>query len=79
MLGRAAIGALTLGAAGAVVGAVTAKKESTSTVDSSHIGSFIVKIGIKSLEEPTITLRFGNDKSKAEEVYALIQAIIAMK
>lgn len=79
LLGRAAIGALTFGAAGAVVGAVTANKESTSTVDSSHIGSFIVKIGIKSLEEPTITLRFGNDKSKAEEVYALIQAIIAMK
>ena len=79
MLGRAAIGALTLGAAGAVVGAVTAKKESTSTVDSSHIGAFIVKIGIKSIEEPAITLRFGNDKSKAEEVNALIQAIIAMK
>lgn len=79
MLGRAAIGALTFGAAGAVVGAVTANKESTSTIDSSHIGSFIVKIGIKSIEEPTITLRFGNDKSKAEEVYAMIQAIIAMK
>lgn len=79
MLGRAAIGALTLGAAGAVVGAVTANKESTSTVDSSHIGAFIVKIGIKSIEEPAITLRFGNDKSKAEEVNALIQAIIAMK
>lgn len=79
MLGRAALGALTFGAAGAVVGAVTANKESTSTVDSSHIGSFIVTIGIKSIEEPTITLRFGSDKSKAEEVYALIQAIIAMK
>ena len=79
MLGRAALGALTFGAAGAVVGAVTANKESTSTVDSSHIGSFIVKIGIKSIEEPTITLLFGSDKSKAEEVYALMQAIIAMK
>lgn len=79
MLGRAAVGALTLGVAGAVVGAVTAKKESTSKFDANYEGSYIVKIGIKKIEEPTITLRFGSDKSKAEEVYALMQAIIAMK
>ena len=79
MLGRAAVGALTFGVAGAVVGAVTAKKESTSTISPNHFGSYIVKIGIKSIEEPVLTLEFGNDKSKAEEVYALMQAIIAMK
>lgn len=79
MLGRAAVGALTLGVAGAVVGAVTAKKESTSKLNANYEGSYVVKIGIKSIEEPTITLRFGSNKSKAEEVYALMQAIIAMK
>ena len=79
MLGRAAVGALTFGVAGAVVGAVTAKKESASTITPTHSGSYIVKIGIKSVKEPTVTLDFGNDKSKAEEVYALMQAIIAMK
>lgn len=79
MLGRAAVGALTLGVAGAVVGAVTAKKESSSKLDAKYEGSYIVKIGIKSIEEPTITLRFGSNKSKAEEVYALMHAIIAMK
>ena len=80
MLGRAAIGALTLGVAGAVVGAVTAKKETISTKsDTSHLESYIVKIGIRSIKEPSITLKYGNNKAKAEETYALIQAIIAMK
>lgn len=79
MLGRAAVGALTFGVAGAIVGAVTAKKESASTITPTHSGSYIVKIGIKSVKEPTVTLDFGNDKSKAEEVHALMQAIIAMK
>lgn len=80
MLGRAAVGGLTLGVAGAVVGAMTAKTESTSsTASSDYIASYIVKIGVKSIEKPTLTLKYGSDKSKAEEVYALIQAIIAMK
>jgi hypothetical protein len=80
MLGRAAVGGLTLGVAGAVVGAMTAKTESTSsTANSDYIASYIVKIGVKSIEKPTMTLKYGNDKSKAEEVYALMQAIIAMK
>lgn len=79
MLGRATVGALTFGVAGAVIGAVTAKKESTSTISPNHSSSYIVKIGIKSIEEPVLALEFGNDKSKAEEVYALMQAIIAMK
>lgn len=79
MLGRAAIGGLTLGVAGAVVGAMTAKTESFSNEDFYYIGSYVVKIGLKSIEEPILTLKYGSDKSKAEEVYALMQAIIAMK
>lgn len=79
MLGRAAVGGLTLGVAGAVVGAMTAKTESTSNEDTSYISSYVVKIGIKSIEKPTMILKYGSDKSKAEEVYALMQAIIAMK
>ena len=79
MLARAAVGALTLGVAGAVVGAVTAEKESSSKLDANYEGSYVIKIGIKSIEEPTINLRFGSNKSKAEEVYSLMQAIIAMK
>ena len=72
MLGRAAVGGLTLGVAGAVVGAMTAKTESTSNEDTSYISSYVVKIGI-------MILKYGSDKAKAEEVYALMQAIIAMK
>ena len=80
MLGRAAVGGLTLGVAGAVVGALTAKTESTSsTANSDHLASYVIKIGVNSIEKPTMALKYGNDKSKAEEVYALMQAIIAMK
>jgi len=80
MLGRAVIGGLTLGVAGAVVGAMTAKKETTSSqIEEVKNGNYIVKIGLRSIEKPTMTLKYGNDKSKAEEVYALMQAIIAMK
>ena len=80
MLGRAAVGGLTLGVAGAVVGAMTAKTESTSsTSNPDYFASYIVKIGVKSIEKPTMSLKYGSDKSKAEEVYALMQAIIAMK
>ena len=79
MLGRAAVGALTFGVAGAVVGAVTAEKESTTNEPPIYMGSYIVKVGVKSIKEPMLVLKFSSDKSKAEEVYALIQAIIAMK
>lgn len=80
MLGRAVIGGLTFGVAGAVAGAVTAKKETTSsTSNSNYPASFIVKIGVKSIENPTITLKMYRDKEKADSIYALMQAIIAMK
>lgn len=79
MIGRAAVGALTFGVAGAVVGAVTAKKESTNTITPTQPGLYVVKIGLKSVKNPVLTLEFGSDKHKAEEVYALMQAIIAMK
>ena len=80
LLGRAAVGGLTLGVAGAVVGAITAKTESKSTIDGEiYTPSYIVKLGIKSIENPTLTLKYGNDKNGAENVYAVIQAIIAMK
>ena len=80
MLGRAVIGGLTFGVAGAVAGAVTAKKETTSsTSNSNYPASYIVKIGVKSIENPTITLKLYRDKEKADSIYALMQAIIAMK
>jgi len=79
MLGRAAVGGLVFGVAGAVVGAATAKKETKTTNTQTRPSSYFVNIGLKSIETPLLTLKFGRDKTKAEEVYALIQAIIAMK
>ena len=80
MLGRAVIGGLTLGVAGAVVGAMTATKETQSSAANSDYAPFyIVKIGVKSIENPVITLHFYRDKEQAETLYAVMQTIIAMK
>lgn len=80
MLGRAVIGGLTLGVVGAVAGAMTAKTETTNSTDNKDYSpSYIIKIGVKSIDNPTITLKLYRDKEMAEEIYALIQAIIAMK
>ena len=80
MLGRAAIGGLTLGVAGAVVGAITATKETqSSAANADYIPSYAVKIGVKSIENPIITLHFYRDKEQAETLYAVMQTILAMK
>lgn len=78
MLGRAALGGLTLGAAGAVVGALTAKKE-TDSKDDVYKASYVVKIGIKSLKNPSVILHFDDNAGVAEETYSLVQAVLAMK
>ena len=80
MLGRAAIGGLTLGVAGAVVGAITATKETqSSAANADYVPSYVVKIGVKSIENPIITLHLYRDKELAETLYAVMQTIIAMK
>lgn len=80
MLGRAAIGGLTLGVAGAVVGAITATKETqSSAANTDYVPSYVVKIGVKSIEKPIITLHLYRDKEQAETLYAVMQTIIAMK
>lgn len=80
MLGRAAIGGLTLGVAGAVVGAITATKETqSSAANADYVPSYVVKIGVKSIEKPIITLHLYRDKEQAEALYAVMQTIIAMK
>lgn len=80
MVGRAVVGGLTLGVAGAVVGALTASKETSSeTTDTNHFGMYDIKINVKSITNPTLVLNLYNKKDLAEEIYSLLQAIIAMK
>lgn len=80
MLGRAAIGGLTLGVAGAVVGAITATKETqNSAAHADFVPSYVVKICVKSIENPIINLHLYTDKEKADTLYAVMQTIIAMK
>ena len=80
MVGRAVVGGLTLGVAGAVVGALTASKETSSeTIVPNHVGMYDIKINVKSITNPTIVLNLYNRKDLAEEIYNLLQAIIAMK
>lgn len=80
MLGRAAVGGLTLGVAGAVVGALTASKETSSeTSYAPHVGQYDIKINVKSIINPNLVIHLYNRKELAEEIYSLLQAIIAMK
>ena len=79
LIGRAAVGALTFGVAGAMVGAVTASSETKSHSTTKYTPSYIVKVGLRSIERPIISFEFASNVKKADEVYALIQAIIAMK
>lgn len=58
-LGRAAVGALAFGGVGAIVGAVTGKKQSTSFVDSMEI-----KITMNDIENPVAYINLINTKVK---------------
>ena len=62
-LGRAAVGALTFGGAGAIVGAVTGKKHSTSIVESMQ-----VKILMSDIDNPVLFIDLISSKTKRTSI-----------
>lgn len=62
-LGRAAVGALTFGGAGAIVGAITGKKHSTSIIDSLQ-----VKILMADIETPVLFIDLISSKTKRTSI-----------
>lgn len=82
LLGRSAAGAVLGGGVGAVIGASSASKNTTTIStqkDDTIIHNYSLSINVKSLENPLIRINLGNSTKKAEEVNAIFAYIIASK
>jgi hypothetical protein len=77
-LGRAVVGAALGGVAGAVIGGATAKQktEYQQGIDKT-IHDYTVNINVNRLSEPLVKLHIGENEDIANEVAALINAIVA--
>lgn len=82
LLGRSAAGAVLGGGVGAVIGASSASKNTTTIgtqKDDTIIHKYSLSIYIKSLDSPLIRINLGDSTEKAEEVNAIFAYIIASK
>ncbi len=84
MLGRAVVGGLIAGGAGAIIGGATAK-QNTSTTSVINQGTdvtrhnYTVWISVQDIANPMIQIPIGKDGAKVNEIVALMSAIIASK
>lgn len=80
MLGRAVLGDMIAGKAGAVIGGATAPRH-TRYVRSEAVTyhDYTVRVNVDDLEEPNVELRIGDDEEKLHEVTALLNVIIGRK
>lgn len=84
MIGRAVVGSLVAGPAGAIIGGSTAKQNTSSTSvvnqgDDTTRHDYTVWITIKDIANPMVKIHIGKDADKANEIVALMSAIIASK
>ena len=84
MLGRAVVGGLVAGGAGAIIGGSTAKQNTTSTSVVNQgkditRHNYTVWISVKDIVNPMIQIPIGKDEAKANEIVALMTAIISFK
>lgn len=82
LLGRSAAGAVLGGGVGAVIGASSASKNTTTIGrqnDDTIIHKYFISINLRSLETPLIRMNLGDSTKKAEEVNAIFAYIIASK
>ena len=79
MLGRAVVGSMLTGGLGAVVGAVTAKKniETNAASQTTTTHKYTMYINVNSLASPTITIPIGQDEQTAHHLANLFNVIIA--
>lgn len=78
MLGRAVVGGILTGGLGAIAGAATAKKTISDNATSKTVTThgYTLYINVNSLQEPTISVRVGDDTCKAQKLAGLLNAII---
>lgn len=80
MAKRAAVGGLLLGGAGAVIGGGTASKQTVTNQEADKIyNDYTALINTKNISNPIIRVHVGNDGSKANDIIALVNAVIANK
>ena len=84
MLGRAVVGGLIAGGAGAIIGGSTADKNTTSisVIEQENDVTwhdYTVWITVKDLAKPMIQIRIGKNATLMNEIVALVNAIIASK
>lgn len=78
-IGRAIVGGVLAGGAGAIIGGSTAKKETTTLVhqkDDIIIHRYSVIVNVNSLTNPIITIPLWDDKAKLNEIVGLLNVII---
>ena len=81
LLGRSVAGAVLAGGVGALIGASSASKNTTTITTSTRkndkiIHKYFLSINIKSLENPLIRISLGESAKRAEEVNAILAYII---
>lgn len=82
LLGRSAVGTVLGGGLGAVIGASSASKNTTTIGTQKNdiiIHRYSLLINVRSLEDPLIRINLGSSTKKAEEVNAIFAYIIASK
>lgn len=75
VVGRSVVGAALGGATGAIIGGLTAKKQSEQTETIIH--NYVVNISINNPKNPLLRLEFGNNIENAREVYSTLQAMLS--
>lgn len=81
MLGRAVVGGVLLGGVGALAGASTAKKETTTvptvgTSTSTTKHHYVLYLSLDDLSNPTREIKLGSDTKKAQNVASIFNIII---
>lgn len=79
LIGRSAAGVVLGGGVGAVIGASSASKNTTTVgtqKDDTIIHKYFLSLNVKSLENPLIRINLGDSTRKAEEVNAILAYII---
>ena len=78
-VGRAIVGGVLAGGAGAIIGGATAKKE-TKTIahqkDDIIIHNYTIVVNVNSLTNPIVTIPLKSDKAKMNEIVGVLNVII---
>ena len=77
MAGRAVVGGILTGGAGAVIGGATAKKTTVSKQSSDKVyHDYTILINVDSLSDPIIKIPMGSDGKTVNEIVAMMNVII---